>query len=322
MTSEALTEKQVVTVGESMALFTGMATGPLRHASTFSASIAGSESNVAIGLSRACVPVRWIGRVGDDEFGQLVLRTLRAESVDTSLAIVDAGAPTGLVFRERRTADLSRVVYYRADSAGSRLNPNDVRPEVVESARLLHVTGITSALSDSARETVRYAVEVARTAGVPVSMDVNYRSTLWSEPAAREECRRLLPQVDVLFAGAKEATVVLGHPADPVSAARSLREFGPSSVVVKNGAHGSVLVDDEVEVEEPAPAVKVVDTVGAGDALVSGFLAAWLSGASGKDCLRRASLTSGFSVSVEGDWEGLPTKAELDAGPHEDDIIR
>lgn len=269
--------KQVVTIGESMALFTGMTTGPLRHASRLSASVAGSESNVAIGLSRAGAPVRWIGRVGDDEFGELVLRTLRAESVDTYLAIVDEVAPTGLVFRERRTADLSRVIYYRKNSAGSRLSPDDIPPGAVENARLLHITGITSALSKSARDTVRYAVELAHAAGVPVSMDVNYRSTLWSEPEARDECRRLLPHVDLLFAGTHEATVVLGHSADPFTAARSLRAMGPSSVIVKRGARGAVLVDDEIEVEEPAPAVEVIDTVGAGDALVSGFLAAWLT---------------------------------------------
>jgi 2-dehydro-3-deoxygluconokinase len=91
---------------------------------------------------------------------------------------------------------------------------------------------------------------------------------------------------------------------------------------VKNGAHGSFLVDAEVEVDEPAPTVTVVDTVGAGDAVVSGFLAAWLVGASGKECLRRASIASGFCVSVEGDWEGLPSKAELGAAPHHDDIVR
>lgn len=251
MTDEGLEEKSVVTVGESMALFTGLTTGPLRHASQFSASVAGSESNVAIGLSRAGVPVRWIGRVGDDEFGQLVLRTLRAESVDTSLAIVDNRAPTGLVFRERRTADLSRVVYYRKASAGSRLRPGDVDPDVVAGARLLHVTGITSALSESARDTVRHAVNVAKATGVPVSMDVNYRATLWSETAAREECRRLLPQVDVLFAGAHEASVVLGHAADASAAARGLRDLGPSMVIVKNGAGPPIAAGiDFIEIEQ------------------------------------------------------------------------
>jgi len=322
MTDEVGEEKPVVTIGESMALFTSLTTGPLRHASRMSVSIAGSESNVAIGLQRSGVPVRWIGRVGDDEFGQLVLRTLRAEAVDTSSAIVDGSAPTGLVFRERRTADLSRVLYYRGDSAGSRLRIEDVHPELVESARLLHVTGITSALSESARDAVRHAVKVASGAGVPVSMDVNYRASLWSEDAARDECRRLLPDVDLLFAGGHEAAVVLGRSADPIPTARALRALGPSAVVVKSGAQGSVLVDDEVEVEEPAPVVRVVDTVGAGDALVSGFLAAWLTGASGKDCLRRASLTSAFSVSVEGDWEGLPFRHEINAVPHHDDIVR
>jgi 2-dehydro-3-deoxygluconokinase len=323
MTGDDTATKSVVTIGESMALFTGMTTGPLRHVSTMSVSVAGSESNVAIGLRRLGIPASWVGRVGDDEFGELVLRTLNAESVSTEHAVVDRDAPTGLVFRERRTADLSRVHYYRRGSAGSRLEPGDIPDEVVAGARLLHITGITPALSDSARRAVRHAVRVASAAGVPISMDVNYRATLWPEDSARSEFMHLIPEVDVLFAGRFEAAVALGQtPAAPLDAAKALQALGPTVVVVKNGAEGCVLVDPDTEAEQSAPDVRVVDTVGAGDALVSGFLSAWLDGAPSKECLLRGSIASAFSVGVEGDWEGLPSSTEISAAPHDDDIVR
>jgi hypothetical protein len=111
----------VVTCGETMACLSTAQAGPLRTGGTLRLGIAGSESNVAIGLARLGHVVAWIGRVGEDELGELVLRTLRAEGVDVSHARREAGAPTGLMIKERRVGAVTRVHYYRAGSAGSRL---------------------------------------------------------------------------------------------------------------------------------------------------------------------------------------------------------
>lgn len=169
----------LLTFGETMALFAARRTGPLRFARDFDLGLGGAESNVAIGVARLGHRATWVGRVGQDEFGELIASTLRAERVDAR-AITDPAAPTGLMIKGRRTADLIDVRYYRRESAGSRLSPEDLDPALIRSARVLHVSAITPALSASARAAVRHAIDEARAAGVPVSLDVNYRKALWT----------------------------------------------------------------------------------------------------------------------------------------------
>jgi len=156
---EATTTPALVTLGETMALFASDRVGPLRYAATMRVGIAGAESNVAIGVRRLGHPAAWIGRVGSDELGHLVLGRLRGERVDVEAAVVDQDAPTGLMVKEHRTADLTRVVYYRRDSAGSRLQPGDLDEARIRAARVLHLTGITPALSATARAAVHAAAE-------------------------------------------------------------------------------------------------------------------------------------------------------------------
>src|SRR5690606_25220219 len=106
-------------------------------------SFGGAETNVAIGVSRLGHRAAWIGRLGDDPLGLFIKDALRGEGVDVSRVQLETEVPTGLMLRERRTADRVRVSYYRRGLAGSRLGPNDIEPELVRSARVLHVSGIT-----------------------------------------------------------------------------------------------------------------------------------------------------------------------------------
>ncbi|MFD0658040.1 PfkB family carbohydrate kinase [Thermocatellispora tengchongensis] len=116
---------------------------PAAHGGTLALSIAGAEANVAIGLARLGHRARWAGVVGQDELGALVLRTLRAEGVDVSTVRESGDRPTGLMIQESRIADITRVHYYRAGSAGSTLSPADATAALTPAPRLLHVTGIT-----------------------------------------------------------------------------------------------------------------------------------------------------------------------------------
>ncbi|WFR66778.1 PfkB family carbohydrate kinase [Curtobacterium flaccumfaciens] len=134
----------------------------------------GAESNVAIGLARAGVPTTWIGRVGTDPAGDRVVRDVRSQGVDV-VAVPDADRSTGIMMKERLADGRTRVTYHRRGSAGSALRAADLPERVVERAALLHVTGITLALSDDARAAVGAAIDRADTAGVPVSFDVNHR---------------------------------------------------------------------------------------------------------------------------------------------------
>jgi 2-dehydro-3-deoxygluconokinase len=311
----------VVTLGETMALLAPERVGPLRHVPGMSVGIGGAESNTAIALNRLGVPATWIGRVGDDPFGSLVLRELRAEGLDVR-AVIDPGAPTGLMVKERRTARSLGVWYYRAGSAGSRLCPADVPGDAVAGAALLHVTGITPALSESAADAVRHAVEAARRHGLLVSLDVNYRARLWSRETAGKALLDLVRACDVVFAGPEEATLFVPADDDPIALATALTRLGPSQAVVKLGAQGCAAVVDGEPYRREAVRVDVVDTVGAGDAFTAGYLAELLAGRPPAARLDTAVTTGAFACTVSGDWGGLPTRAELALLEASEDVTR
>lgn len=303
------TAPYVLTFGETMALMRADQVGPLAHASTMSLGIGGSESNVAIGLQRLGVQSVWCGRVGADSLGQLVEREIRAEGVDVRAA-VDPTAPTGLMIKERRTPATQRVSYYRAGSAGSRIAPTDVDELLISQAALLHVSGITPALSRQAESTIRYAIAAAKAAGVPVSFDLNFRGNLWSREGAAEIYRDIIPLADIVFAGDDEAAIAVGA-GEPEDLARRLAGLGPSQAVIKLGADGALaLIDGQVFCQE-AVSVEAVDTVGAGDAFVAGYLAEYVVGRAPKERLRTAAATGAFACLVPGDWEGFPRRHEL-----------
>ncbi|MFC4008008.1 sugar kinase [Nonomuraea purpurea] len=299
----------LVTFGETMALFAARRTGPLRFARGFDLGLGGAESNVAIGVARLGHGAAWAGRVGADEFGDLIRFTLAGEGVDVR-AVVDPDAPTGLMIKGRRTADLIDVRYYRKNSAGSRLRPDDLDLGLITSARVLHVSAITPALSPSARAAVEHAIEAARAAGVLVSLDVNYRRALWTPAEAGAWLREAVGQVDVLFATEAEGRLITAvEGAEEL--AKALAALGPRHVLVKFGAEGAMELSDGVVRRAEPYDVTEVDSVGAGDAFAAGWLADWLAGADPDERLSTACAAGAFAVTSQGDWESLPRRADL-----------
>ncbi|WP_199432774.1 sugar kinase [Qaidamihabitans albus] len=299
----------LLTFGETIAAFS-TESGRLRHASTVSVGIAGAESTVAIGVRRLGSLAAWAGRVGADEPGSLVLSRIRAEDVDISGARTDQDAPTGLLLRDFRAADATRVAYYRHGSAGSRLSAEDVCEDRVRAAGVLHLTGITPALSKTAADAVFAAIEVAREVGVPVSFDVNYRHALWPPEEARDVLRELVTKADIVFAGDDEARV-LGFEGPATELAATLAAMGPEQVLVKLGPRGAVAELDGARYDVPVYPVRAVDPDGAGDAFVAGYLADLLAGAPPERRVRTAAACGAFAVSVVGDSDALPDRDEL-----------
>ncbi|MGH8869193.1 MAG: sugar kinase [Actinomycetes bacterium] len=309
----------LVTLGETMGLLTPAQTGPLPTSGPLRLGMAGSESNVAIGVRRLGLPATWIGRVGNDPVGDLVLRELRAEQV-TVCAVRD-DAPTALMLKERRTADLTRVLYYRAGCAGSHLRPEDVDADAVSRAQVLHVTGITPALGQGPADAVGHAVDIARGAGVTVSVDLNYRARLWPTDVAAPVLRTLLARADVVFAGEDEARLV-AEGDDPEALVAGLAAYGPAEVVVKRGAEGCVALVDGKPFESAAVPVTSVDPVGAGDAFVAGWLAELIAGSGPAVRMATAVAAGAFAVTVAGDWEGMPRPHELHLLDPSDGVLR
>ncbi|MEO6142664.1 MAG: sugar kinase [Dermatophilaceae bacterium] len=299
----------VVTLGETMvSLRTGT---PLRLGGTLTMTMAGAETNVAIGLARLGHTVRWGGRVGADEVGAFILRTLRAESVAVDTVVVDPERSTGLMIAERRVADASRVSYYRAGSAGSALAATDAQACLEEAPRLLHLTGITPALSRSAADAVTMAVDLARQAGALVSFDVNFRSSLWTREQARILLTDLVRRADIVIASEDELGLVVTAAEDEPAAAGELAAYGVSALVITRGERGATVWHQGGAHHAAAIPVTVRDTIGAGDAFVAGYLSGVLDGLDPAAALRRGTVTGAFAVAAVGDWEGLPTRDEL-----------
>ena len=312
--------RPVVTLGETMGLLRATSIGSLEHVSDFALHVGGAESNVAIGVARLGLPAIWMGRVGDDGLGRRVTRELRAESVSVA-AVVDDSARTGLMLKESPTSATTQVSYYRAASAGSRLSIDDLNFAAIESAGVLHVTGITLALSDSAEQAVFAAIGAAAAAGVPVSFDVNHRTSLWGDRDPRPMYRRVAERSTIVFAGPEEAELLVGA-GSPEELAARIADLGPAQAIVKLGEHGCVASIDGDSVSAPAEPITPLDTVGAGDAFVAGYLVALLDGLAPADRLRQGTRCGAFACLGPGDWESLPRRADLEAFSSGDPVIR
>lgn len=288
--------------------------GHLGNNAPMVAGMGGAESNAAIALARLGNEVSWVGKVGDDDFGRLITRELRAENVQT-FGLLGRGA-TGLMVKTTPLNGLQDVVYSRSLSAGSELSNSDISDDVIAAADVLHLTGITLALSDSARQAAFHAVEVARAAGVKVSFDVNYRAKMWSVDDAHRACSELATQADIVFAGFDEVRLLLGDdvtigPDEVASALSRIVDLGAQTPVVKEGTLGSWSLSGGTVVHVPAVVVPSVDTVGAGDGFAAGFLDALSRGAGIDEALELGARVGAFACLTPGDWEGYPTPEQL-----------
>lgn len=303
---------EVVTFGEAMGLMLADDGLPLRRARRFHRTLAGAELNTAVGLARLGHRAAYAGRVGDDPFGEEVRATLLAEGVDAAGLRIDPDAPTGLLTRDRDGHRRIRVVYHRAGNAGSRLTPEDLAALPLAGARLLHVTGITPGLSDSASAATLAAVHAARAAGVTVSFDPNHRAKLWSRDEAAPVLRELAGFAGIVLTSEDEGAW-LASTSGLEQIAAYFHDRGARIVVVKRGADGARVSDDGAVTDVPVlPVGAVVDPVGAGDAFDAGFLSGWLDGLPAAEAARRGAACGAAVVQVAGDLEGLPTRAELE----------
>lgn len=314
----------VTCVGETMVMVTPAEVGRLEEAELFQLRPGGAESNVAVGLAALGHEASWASRLGDDPLGRRVLASLRSAGVDVSLVETDPGAPTGVYFKDPGAGGTT-VHYYRRGSAASRLDVSWVRRLQARPSAIVHLTGITPALSDSCARFVEEVVLGRALGDRTVSLDVNYRPGLWSAADAAPVLARLAAAADIVFVGRDEAELLWG-----TRTARDVRGLlpGPSWLVVKDGPaaatafyyyssssspHGSVAV--------PAPRVRVVEPVGAGDAFAAGFLAGHLRGLDPVRRVRLGHLVAAASLGSTSDSGPLPAPGDierlLDLGEHD-----
>ncbi|WP_282036674.1 sugar kinase [Saccharicrinis aurantiacus] len=304
---------EVITFGESMVLFSPGDKGPLRHIHNFTKSIAGAESNVAVALARLGHKVGWFSKVGDDEFGRYLEFMIRGEGVDVSQLRVDKEHQTGLLFKELFEHVNPNVYYYRKNSAASFLKPSDIDKAYIQSAKILHITGITPAISKSAKEATFEAIRIAKEAGVKVSFDPNIRLKLWSLEEAKETILEICQHVDILFPGIDESEILLGT-TDTEEIFKSFHAMGIGEIALKLGKKGCMVSDGKVaEFIAGYTVEKLEDTVGAGDGFAAGYLSSRLKGHTIQEAGDYANGVGAMATLVRGDSEGFPTFQQLQA---------
>ena len=311
----------LVSVGETMVCFLPDSVNPLRYVNGFRKTIAGAESNVCIGLSKLNKKTCWISSLGKDEFGSYIRNQIRSEGVDVSANISET-CPTGIMFKQFTSHRDNAVFYYRRNSAASSLTMEDMPLDRIKDTRLLHLTGILPALSESCRETAMGLIEFANARHIPVSFDPNIRLKLWDISAAKAALLPMIKKVDLLLLGEEEADVLFGAH-DPDTLRKVQKENNYTMLALKRGAKGSaVFTPDRVEEVDSFP-VNSVDNIGAGDAFNAGFLYGYLEECSPRQCGVLGNAMGAFAVMGPGDTETLPDAASLhNFIQHRDEILR
>jgi 2-dehydro-3-deoxygluconokinase len=298
----------IVTLGETMLRLTPPDFQRLEQATSLQVHVGGSESNTAIGLARLGMRVAWLSRLTDNPVGRLVASAIRAHGVDTSHVVWTPEDRIGTYYLEEGGSPRgSRVLYDRANSAMANIQPEDLPVDLFQSdhGSLLHLTGITVGLSESAAQTAYYAAELAEQAGWGISFDLNYRSRLWLPDTARTKCTPLIEAADILFVPFRDACQLFGFSdtTPPEAVMRQLSQRFPQTLIVmSNDADGvyARAVNGLVE-HQPAFEVDTVGRVGAGDAFNAGFLAQYIASNDLEAALAWGNAAAALKFSIPGD---------------------
>ena len=315
-----------VTFGETMGQYNADFTGVYDPEGAYMLDCAGAESNVAVGLRKLGVPgveSVWVSRLGDDEAGSFVLTelqgriTLRAEKF--------TGEKTGISYLNHHADGEHFKTYFRKGSAASRLTFAYVEPHLRD-ADILHVTGITPALSPTCHDAVMSALEHASAKGIPVSFDLNYREQLWQPSDAAKVFERMAAFASIFKLGHDEAELIWDKGWSAQDYAKRFQQLNGGVVVVTRGMDGAVAFDGSNLIAHDGYPVDVVDPVGAGDAFVAGLLGGILERADMKafldmeadarnsiltHALRVANVCGALTCTRHGDTAAMPSMPEV-----------
>lgn len=306
--------KQLITLGEAMIVFIAENEGEFSDIQSFSKGIAGAELNVAIGLSRLGNKVGYITKLGDDVFGRHIEKIIHEEGILEEDIFIDEAHATGFYFKTKVKDGDPQVHYFRKNSAACQLSAKDIHNADFTGAKILHITGITAALSKSSLEAVYAAIEKAREGHMLISFDPNIRMQLWeSKERMIEVLNDIASKCDVILPGIKEGAILTGKETKE-EIANFYLDHGAKAVIIKNGASGAYLRTKEEEKLVPGFKIsQVVDTVGAGDGFATGVLSGLLDDLSYEEAVVRGNAIGARMVTSKEDNAILPTKAELEA---------
>lgn len=292
----------VTTFGEALLRLSVPAGTRLQAADKLDLHVAGAECNIASLLARVGRRSAYHSVLPRNPLGYRIADHLRMAGVDIDSIIWQDNGRVGTFYVEFAVPPrATQVVYDRADSCITRVTPSMIDWDALLDTRLLHLTGITPALTPACYETVQEMISRARATGIPISFDVNYRAKLWSEADARAGLLPLVQEVDLLFCGQNDARRVFGIEGEPQHIIETLAEQTHAKhIVVSLGSEGALGWDGTNFIYQAAVPVQIIDRIGAGDALAVGVMHGWLDGDMALG-LRCGVTLAGLALSQHGD---------------------
>jgi len=277
--------------------------------SDYALGFGGDTSNCAVAAARLGARSAYVTRLGDDAFGRMFLDLWQREGVDASGVAIDADAPTGMYFVTHGAAG-HEFSYRRAGSAASRMRAADLPLSAICAASVLHVSGISQAISDSACDACFAAIEAARAAGVKISYDTNLRLKLWSLPRARAIIRASLAQASWALPSLDDAQLLFGEE-DPDAIVDACHAAGAPLVVLRCGAAGCLVSDGKRRERIPGHRVLAIDATGAGDCFDGAFAVRLVAGDDPIAAARYANAAAALATTGYGAVAPLPRHAAV-----------
>jgi 5-dehydro-2-deoxygluconokinase len=319
----------VITLGRSSVdLYGEQVGGPLEAMQSFAKYVGGCPTNIGVGTSRLGLKSAVITRVGDEPMGRFIRQTLAAEGVDVSQVSTDPQRLTALVILGIRDSETFPHIFYRENCADMGLKEEHIDSSFIASAKAIVVTG-THFSSPTVEAASRAAVRYAREAGTAVVLDIDYRPVLWgltghqageerfvANEEVTQRLQSILPDCD-LVVGTEEEVHIAGGSTDTRQALQNIRELSAAVIALKRGPQGCVVYTDAIPedleqgIKGPGFSVQVFNTLGAGDAFMSGLLRGWLRDEPWERCCQFANACGAMVVSRHGCAPAIPSWDEL-----------
>lgn len=296
----------ILAIGEPLMEFSEMSGS---EKNSYLPGYGGDTSNFVIAAARQGAKVSYLTRVGKDTFGDEFLQLWKDEGVDTSYITQDANASTGIYFITH-TPEGHQFAYYRKGSAASLLKPEEITEEAILQSKLLHVSGISQAISHSSCDAIFKAIEIARANNILVSYDANLRLKLWPLARARAVIHATAPLADVFLPSLEDVEQLTGLN-DPNEIVDYYLGLGVKLVVLKLGRNGVVVADSTERQQIHGFSVDTVDATGAGDTFDGAFITKYLNGASAVEAARYANAAAALSTTGYGAVTPIPRKEDV-----------
>jgi 2-dehydro-3-deoxygluconokinase len=313
----------LVTFGEAMIRMSPPDFKRLEQTTTLDLHIGGAELNVAVGASRLGLKSAWVSKLPDNPLGRMIANKARELGVDISQVVWQKEGRAGLYFLELGASPRpSSVLYDRADSSFSNIRAEDLNwDNILKNTRCLHLTGITPAVSRSAAEAAKQAIESAKACGCKVSMDLNYRAKLWRPQEASNTLTPLMDSVDILITTRGDTQTILGINAETdQEMADILLEKYPFEVVAVSYREGdrvqqciwsAIARTRGSSFHTRTYDIDIVDQLGRGDSFAAGFLYGYIAAEDVQVALDYGTAFAALKHSFPGDFNWC-TKEEVD----------